>query len=255
MQSPPDWFLPKLTVREGATLVILDDDVAIHLVWQQRLSKFTRTHRLNVLHFSLDKELFDWCGKNNIDASVTFLVDYELIGSGNTGVEVIKRLGIEKNSVLVTSHYEDKRIRAAAKEMGTPFIPKMMAAFIPLEAEAAAPKRADLPCATLLLDDEELVHLTWKAAAKSEGKPLATFKNPEALFEVLEDWSPESDIYIDRNLGGGVLGEEVAKALYDKGYRNLYLATGLEADSLPSLPWIKGIRGKTPPWVVSSELH
>ena len=55
--------------------------------------------------------------------------------------------------------------------------------------------------------------------------------------------------YIDSCLGDGVIkGQDLAKELYDQGYKNLYMSTGFEKEKFANMPWIKNITGKTPPW-------
>jgi len=48
--------------------------------------------------------------------------------------------------------------------------------------------------------------------------------------------------------GEEIRGEEIAKGLYEKGFRNLYLTTGHSPETFPHLPWIREIVGKKPPW-------
>ena len=33
----PFWFLPKLILKSGSTLVVLDDDQSIHQIWKERV--------------------------------------------------------------------------------------------------------------------------------------------------------------------------------------------------------------------------
>ena len=40
----------------------------------------------------------------------------------------------------------------------------------------------------------------------------------------------------------------LAKELHAQGFLNLYMATGHPAERFASMPWIKEVRGKSPPW-------
>jgi hypothetical protein len=53
--------------------------------------------------------------------------------------------------------------------------------------------------------------------------------------------------YIDYALDNGKSGAEVAKSIYEAGFRNIYLAAGFYQD-LPSFPWVRGVIQKRPPW-------
>lgn len=104
----------------------------------------------------------------------------------------------------------------------------------------------EMPVA-VLVDDDALVRLLWKNAAKSAQKVFFAFADPDELFQKLALIDPRTPIYIDSDLGGLVRGEDVALQLYTKGFKELYLATGYETDQFPSMPWIKKIVGKEPP--------
>ena len=65
----------------------------------------------------------------------------------------------------------------------------------------------------------------------------------------LEELDPRTPVYVDRNLGEGEKGEIIAQKLVTAGFGEVYLATGENIDDLPRVPWVKGVRGKMPPWV------
>ncbi|MEW6057487.1 MAG: hypothetical protein AB1540_12820 [Bdellovibrionota bacterium] len=100
----------------------------------------------------------------------------------------------------------------------------------------------------VLLDDDFLVHMTWKMVAKRLGKNLTVFESVEKLRENLAHIPKSTPVYIDSGLGNGVRGEDIAQQLFKDGYQNLYLATGRSLEELPELPWIKKVVGKEPPW-------
>jgi len=54
-------------------------------------------------------------------------------------------------------------------------------------------------------------------------------------------------IFMDSQLGDGIRGENLARDLHARGFRNLYLATG-NRDALPPIPWVKEVVGKDAPW-------
>jgi signal transduction histidine kinase len=37
--TPPPWFMPKIELTEGTTVVVCDDDLSVHELWQDRLQK------------------------------------------------------------------------------------------------------------------------------------------------------------------------------------------------------------------------
>ena len=57
----------------------------------------------------------------------------------------------------------------------------------------------------------------------------------------------DTPIFVDSSLRDGVKGEEVSRQLYEQGFTELYLATGYDPSQFGPLPWIRAIRGKSPP--------
>ena len=99
----------------------------------------------------------------------------------------------------------------------------------------------------ILIDDDELVHMTWKMSAVSNKKRFIGFKSPDDFFSRVLDFNISTPVYIDSNLKNGIKGEDIAKRLYEEfGFRNIYLCTGYDPSSFPSMYWIKAIIGKDP---------
>ncbi|MDD5655972.1 MAG: HAMP domain-containing sensor histidine kinase [Elusimicrobia bacterium] len=251
LAQPPEWFVPRIELAAGGVVVILDDDTSIHRIWQGRFdSRKVNEHGIEVLHFSTPDDMRGFV-RGNRDQAVRalYLVDYELLGHGVTGLDVVEELSLGGRSILVTSRFEEKDILAECRRLKVRMIPKGLAGFVPISVAASelAVTRGTGPDA-VLLDDDALVRMTWKAAAKSKGIDLAAFPAPRDLLAAIETFPKGTAIYLDSKLGDGVKGEDVAKELHAKGFTNLYLATGYDRDSLPAMPWIREVVGKEPPW-------
>ena len=102
----------------------------------------------------------------------------------------------------------------------------------------------------VLVDDDELVRLTWRMAAERAGVRLLTLPDAEALEQRIGQLPKTIPIYIDVRLRGGRSGEQLARRLHDAGFTTLYLQTGYDPSTVPaqSLHWLKGVIGKEPPW-------
>ena len=109
--------------------------------------------------------------------------------------------------------------------------------------------RAETPAGkmAILLDDDMLVHMNWKLAAKAAGVELKAYKTPEELSAGAENLPKNIPIYIDSDLGNNTKGEDIAIELRDKGFTCITMATGHGADKFAHLPWLK-VTGKEPPW-------
>ena len=118
-----------------------------------------------------------------------------------------------------------------------------MSGFVPISIQSPLKNAA-----AVLVDDDALVHMTWKVAAKTKGIDLKTFKTPADFFASIEAFPKNTPIYIDSELGNGLKGEEMAKTIHEKGFETIYLETGHPPGSFAKIPWIKDVLSKDPPW-------
>lgn len=99
----------------------------------------------------------------------------------------------------------------------------------------------------VLLDDDMLVHMNWKLAAKAAGVELKAYKTREDFAAGTEAMAKETPLYIDSDLGNDLKGEEIAKELHEKGFTAITMATGHGSEKFSHLPWLK-VTGKEPPF-------
>jgi len=246
----PQWFVPKLLIYPKSRLVILDDDLSIHQIWTSRLEALKQAE-IQVFHFSTGSEIEAW-SRDGFDPKIktVFLFDYELLGENTNGLELIEKLRISNQSILVTSRYDELKIRETCKRLGVKLIPKGMAGFVPIKIlEPTDPQCADV----ILIDDDDLVHMTWRYSAKHKGVRFFGFKTAEDFYEIADTIDPDTPIYVDSNLeknreGIQIRGEDVTLKLSEMGFHEIYLATGLAPPNAHTLTWLKGVRGKDPPY-------
>jgi len=113
---------------------------------------------------------------------------------------------------------------------------------LPAAAKPAAGLRA------ALLDDDALVHMNWRMAAKAAGADLQSFKTPQEFAAAAETLPRDIPLYIDSELGNEIKGEDIAKDLHERGFSDITMATGHSAEKFSHLPWLK-VAGKEPPWI------
>ena len=275
--QPPEWFVSGLELRSNSTVVILDDDTSIHQVWDGRFqSARVKEKGIEIIHFSTPKELRKWVRNNsNIVKNALCLFDYELLGYSETGLSLAEELNLGSQTILVTSRYEEKQILDNCIRLSVRMIPKALAGYVPikivdegsrftvedkgsqLKAEnkeldsSPSPSLATNPsplAAAVLIDDDALVHMTWKMAAKHKGITLKVFKKADDFMNTLNQFSKDTPIYIDSELGDGVKGEDIAKTLHEKGFTELYMETGHPSEKFAHLTWLKAVRSKEAPW-------
>jgi len=131
-EPSPNWFVSEISLKKDQTVVVYDDDQSIHQIWKGRIEALPNHNSNNIRHFSDSNELRNFYGKNFSELDALFLMDYELSGMTETGLDIIENLGIQKNSILVTSWSEDTGVRERCKKLGVKLIPKSMSGFVPI---------------------------------------------------------------------------------------------------------------------------
>jgi len=241
--AAPAWFVPAIEVRAGSTVAVLDDDESIHKLWQARLPAQGEGGPRR-LDFHTAAEFGAWLeGSPAEGRGALFLLDYELGDKAETGLSLAKRFGIGRQSILVTSRHEEKEILAACDSLGMRVIPKNLCPLVPLRLQES------LTGATAVLaDDDPLVRLIWKTAAKEAGVDLRIYSGLDELFAGLPGLDKGCVFYLDSEFGAGMKGEDAAAKVKDAGFSEIWLETGHPPEKFSASPWLK-IRGKEPPWM------
>jgi len=123
----PKWFLGTISIPQDSMIITIDDDVAIHALWKDRISD------RRLAQFSSLAKLEEWLQSEEGKAGRRlFLFDYEFHGANESGLDVIDRLGIGPESVLITSRFEDPPIQQRCGRMGVKMVPKGLASLVPM---------------------------------------------------------------------------------------------------------------------------
>jgi signal transduction histidine kinase len=238
---PPSWFPGWLELRDGEgrlSIIAIDDDRSIHSIWESRLRSPTR----ELLHCSGPQELEALLRKRpELRENGLFLMDQEFAGESETGLKLIEKYRLERHALLITSRYEDPAVIEDCQRLGVKLLPKGLAGFIPIRA----PETSGF---IVLLDDDPIVRMTWELSAKGVRRKVRVFETFESLAAELPKIPLETPIYLDQDLGEGRSGITAGDQLHERGYRSLHIATGSDESQVPKRPWIRSVRGKTPPW-------
>lgn len=235
MAAPRD-FVASIKLRPSCEVIIVDDDSSIHQVWKGRFESLGLKD-LKISTFSAPSIFQNWLSKNK-SSNQLYLIDYEFLGSELTGLDLLNHLESD-NAYLVTSRYEEEHIRTWCEKANVPLVDKSMIGFIPIETSET--KRS-----VVLIDDDPIMHKGWEMEARNTNINLSCFETVEGFLNVACNFSKDSEIFVDSNLGDGLKGEVESKKIYDLGFKNIYLATGYSAKDIDRPEWIKEVRGKKP---------
>lgn len=141
--EPPKWFVRELLLKPDMNLVSVDDDQLIHEIWRIRLDT-PAINNANVKHISLsDPEQFRlWMQAESVTNfnNSLILMDYEFVGQGLSGLDLIETSGCASRAILVTSKYDDPTILHRAETLGLHILPKASAHLVPFNvAEMKSP--------------------------------------------------------------------------------------------------------------------
>lgn len=227
LATTPEWYQHGLIIRSN-DIVIIDDDKTIHQLWAQKLSQ--ANFNGNVKNYT-DFE-------NEILTNAQYLIDYEFQSADYNGLDKIIELKIP-NAILVTSHYDEENVQIKCIERNIKIIPKSAIPYLPI---------IHLNSVNLvLLDDDELIRLSWEHGAKNANKNIKTYGSSKDFMNDILLFSKDTPIYLDSELNEDKKGEDIALELSKLGFMNLNLCTGHSPDQFKDMTWLNSVQGKSYP--------
>lgn len=242
--TTPSWCATEISFQSGKHVLVMDDDPSVHLLWQQRLAG------RRVIYLK-DPEEFDV--SLYPPSKYQYILDHEVRESAVTGLDLIVTNKLGDSAILATSYFNDPKIQAAISKAGAKMLPKFLISGVQIRTtgEPIFERGADASSGSVRLiqvDDEQSIRSAWSGEAKRKNVGLLQF-DAEPSIEILRTLNvqPTTEFYLDLNLGKGKSGFDVARKLYNAGYRNLFISTGYERASVEAQApeFLKGrIRGK-----------
>lgn len=241
--QPPLWYAQELRLFPSSTIIIMDDDPSVQAMWRQRFSTTSLMQKeIRIIHFSNPDEVLNYYQNQNHSERTSFLLDYEILGFGKTGLDLIEDLKISRTSLLVTSRWEDPSIQERCRKSQIRVLPKYLAGFVPIEVQIPE-SRPD----AVLLDDDALVIMTWKNVAAKNQRQLLAFSDPNEFFETLKALSRSTPIFVDSELSDGIKGQDLIPKISALGFEAIFITSGHDSSKFNYLAGLAGIIGKDPP--------
>lgn len=130
---PPSWYTDKVDIPSN--LIIIDDDYSIHLVWAKKIEKISHIFNINIINFNSGSEFLNtWKSESLLQYThnndYLILLDYEFINESINGTDILSEIQQYKNSILITSRYEESNVIDFCINNGVKIIPKSIMAFI-----------------------------------------------------------------------------------------------------------------------------
>lgn len=118
----PVWMPLNITLIQGGTVMVLDDDNSMQILWQYRLQAYNVTIKI----FSSYEEAINWYNNLLLFENITFIVDYELSEQHN-GLNFFNHIESSEYAYLITSHADEIMMQEAAEKADVWLIPKILA--------------------------------------------------------------------------------------------------------------------------------
>jgi signal transduction histidine kinase len=242
--APPPWFVPLLRLSTGTNVVICDDDLSVHELWQNRLQKtgINSSQVINFYNLSSFKAWWQAQRKKSPTESYLFLVDHDFKGDHLSGLDMVKTLGISWQAILVTNRFDNFSDEEYIASGQLALIPKEDVARIKIEFKASKKFSG-----VVLLEDDDFVREAWEFEAKHQGTELFATAHPRDLLTALHEFPVTTPIFIDSELGYGIKGEVFAKKLHELGFTKLIMTTGHAASHFQDYPFLHAVIKKEPP--------
>ncbi len=128
----PSWFAERIDLIGRTHVISLDDDTSIHQIWADRFQS-NDTNKINHIKFQSGDMFEKYVYENmSILKNMFFLIDYELLNQSRTGLDLIEELGLERQSILVTSHYEELDVQQRCNQLRLKILLKSSAELVPI---------------------------------------------------------------------------------------------------------------------------
>lgn len=266
LAETPIWFACKIVIQPVSKIVVLDDDISIHQVWDERFASVLTLYKnsnFSIVHLFEPSDL-----KDHLDGNL-FLIDFEYEGVDINGLQAIENYELQKrgHTFLVTSRFEESLIREACICQDVKLLPKAMVGGVDIDVKPRDFTSATLPaeyavnsgnCVSgtveyyeyVLIDDDELMRMAWSSVATTKNILAISLSTTSEFFQIRNMVSAKfTKIYVDHDLEGcDVNGYEFVNILHNYGYENLYLTTGYSAEKFPDKPSWLTIIGKSCPF-------
>ena len=127
--SRSDLYVENINLSNDDTVIVIDDQPAIHRMWKLRLNELHFAGKIEGF-FSVD-EAKDFLSKNSHN-KVHLFVDYDLGENEARGVTIFKFIKDFKFAAMVTGHFDDEEVRTFCRKNKIGLLPKTMLPTVPI---------------------------------------------------------------------------------------------------------------------------
>lgn len=217
-----DMYVNSINLKKNTSILCVDDNEAFFDVYKSLLGKDYE------MKFSTQIEEIN----NKYDL---ILCDYDL-GDKKTSVDYLINLNSE--IIFITSKYNDYKLIDFCKKNNYKIIPKQIINYVSVKKEVIK------EC--VLIDDDKLIHMMWEREARIKEVNLYCYTDVDTFLINYDTFSLDINIYVDSNLAEEKKGEDEAEKIFNAGFTNIFIVTGMDKEDIQNTKWIKDVFGKRP---------
>ena len=116
----PPWLVKDLQIENQEEIILLDDEEYVFQIIKDKFKSYGKP--MNYLKFTND---FRNKVKTMPNQKSIFFVDHDL-KQDISGLDLIRELNIEDNSILLTGNYDDVRVQQESSKLGVKILPKSL---------------------------------------------------------------------------------------------------------------------------------
>lgn len=206
---PPSWIQTTLFLDSFDSIVIVDDyGPNVEMIKRKVLQS---CEDKNVSTFS-NLQSFHLFMKESDTENTFFVIDYDLMGENESGIDLIMKYNLSSRSVLATHHYENEEVISACEKNRIKIVPKVVFENIRIMNEKVN---------VFIADDEAYFLQAIKSRLKHKFN-VFTFSDPDLLLENAKSVSGPVFFFIDKNFGKEDRGDGLLSSLATNGWKDLY---------------------------------
>ncbi len=127
----PEWITKEVIIPKNSIVVILDDDHSTYKLLENRLYGYLDD--IEIKYFNFGKDAFNFINSFKEKEKIFLLADYDLRNQNISGIDVIEKCKLQKQSILVSSRQAHKIRNFSDKSKFIKFLSKAHIPNIPFK--------------------------------------------------------------------------------------------------------------------------
>ncbi len=123
LSSLPAWWTDHINLRADTSIILLDDEAFYHQQWQSLFKPLQENYPKLRLTSCYTLDEFEKA-ISSYPQNRFILMDYNIQGEANNGLEIIEEYQCADDALLVTNHYHNTAVQAVCEQLEVKMLPK-----------------------------------------------------------------------------------------------------------------------------------